>query len=221
MTDSFYVRTGKRWFDAVAAFVGIVLLAPIFLVLGLLVLFTSGWPIVFRQERTGLNGRMFLICKFRTMTNGQSATETPLTSATDARITPFGKWLRRAKCDELPQLFNVLKGEMSMVGPRPEVPYFTQKFTTRQCDVLKVRPGITGPAATEYISEEQLLAAQPNQEAFYLSVLLPAKLEKDLLYAEGIAFNTDLKLIANTLVRLLVKSPQLRKLSTDAPRQGI
>jgi lipopolysaccharide/colanic/teichoic acid biosynthesis glycosyltransferase len=221
MTESFYLRSGKRWFDAICASVGIVLLAPILLVLGLLVLLTSGWPILFCQERTGLNGRTFFICKFRTMTRGKSAPETLLTSAADARITPFGKWLRRAKCDELPQLFNVLKGEMSLVGPRPEVPYFTQQFTARQRDVLKVRPGITGPAATEFIAEEQLLAAQPDQEAFYLSVLLPAKLERDLLYAETIAFNTDLKLIANTFVRLLVKSPQLRKLNTDAPRHGI
>jgi lipopolysaccharide/colanic/teichoic acid biosynthesis glycosyltransferase len=222
MTDSLYRRTGKRWVDALCAFFGIVLLTPVLFALGLLVLLTSGWPILFRQERTGRNGKPFCICKFRTMTNRQGATtETLLTAAGDARVTAFGKWLRRTKCDELPQLWNVLTGDMSLVGPRPEVPYFTQKFTPRQLDVLKVRPGITGPAANAFIAEEKLLAGQADKEEFYLGILLPAKLESDLRYAESIAFNTDLKLIANTFARLLMKSSEIRKLSTDVPRHGI
>ena len=197
------------------------MLAPILLAFGLLVLLTSGWPIIFRQERIGRSGKSFLILKFRTMTNSQGGKEVLLTAAGDSRVTHFGKWLRQTKCDELPQLFNVLMGDMSLVGPRPEVPYFTQKFTDHQLGVLKVRPGITGPAASMYIAEETLLASQRDKEEFYLSVLLPAKLESDLRYAESVAFNTDLKLIANTFLQLLLKSPDIRKLRPEAPRHGI
>ena len=221
MTNSFYARTGKRWLDAVCAFLGIVLLAPVFSLLAILVLVTSGWPIFFRQERTGLAGESFRICKFRSMTGKSGRTGDLLTAAGDARVTAFGTWLRRTKCDELPQLFNVLAGHMSLVGPRPEVPLYTQTFTTRQRATLQVRPGITGPAAMNYIAEEKLLAEQQDKEAFYLNVLLPAKLECDLRYLESIAFNTDLKLIANTCTRLLMKSPALKNLNPNASRHGV
>jgi lipopolysaccharide/colanic/teichoic acid biosynthesis glycosyltransferase len=221
MMNSFYARTGKRWLDTACAFLGIVLLAPVFVLLAAFVLVTSGWPIFFSQERTGLGGKSFRICKFRTMTGKPAQKADLLTAAGDARVTTFGRWLRRTKCDELPQLFNVLAGDMSLVGPRPEVPLYTQTFTTRQRAILQVRPGITGPAAIRYIAEEKLLLEQQDKEAFYLKVLLPAKLECDLRYLQSIAFNTDLKLIANTFARLLMKSPALRNLSPEAPRHGI
>ena len=207
MNASFYARAGKRSFDVCCALLGVVLLAPVFLFIALLVLTTSGRPIIFRQERVGRYGKSFFICKFRTMANvPSSGDESLLTASGDTRVTRLGRWLRRTKCDELPQIWNVLRGDMSLVGPRPEVPYFTGKFTPRQRAVLEVRPGITGPAATHYIAEEQLLASHPDKELFYVNELLPAKLEKDLRYAEHVSFNTDLKLIANTFLRLLMKS---------------
>ncbi len=140
----------------------------------------------------------------------------PLTAAGDARITPFGRWLRRTKTDELPQLLNVLLGDMSIVGPRPEVPRYTERYCRRQRSVLDVRPGITGPTANTYIEEEEILAQTPDKEKFYLTVLLPAKIESDLRYIQNISFNTDLKIIANTLIRLLFKSSNNRKLISKA-----
>jgi lipopolysaccharide/colanic/teichoic acid biosynthesis glycosyltransferase len=202
-SQSFYVRAGKRCFDAISALAGIVLLAPVLLVLSLLVLLTSGWPILFRQQRTGRNAQPFSIWKFRTMTNATAPGAALVTASGDSRITPFGAWLRRTKVDELPQLFNVLRGDMSLVGPRPEVPFYTADYTPRQRAVLQVRPGVTGPAAHQYLHEEELLA----------------RAESDLGYIQAIAFNTDLKLIANTVIRLLFKSPDHSKLTSGAPQR--
>jgi lipopolysaccharide/colanic/teichoic acid biosynthesis glycosyltransferase len=155
------------------------------------------------------------------MTNSTAGAGALLTASGDSRVTPFGRWLRSTKCDELPQLFNVITGDMSLVGPRPEVPRYTEKYSAHQLEVLGVRPGITGPTANEYISEEELLATAPDKEEFYLSVLLPAKLESDLRYTRNISFNTDLKLIANTVMRLLLKSQNNRKLMSNAPQREL
>jgi len=203
---SFYARHAKRWFDAVVALLALLILAPVLVALSLGVLLSSGLPVFFRQERTGLRGSSFRIWKFRSMRNSTSAPGPLVTASGDSRVTPFGRWLRRTKCDELPQLFNVLFGEMSLVGPRPEVPLYTREFTSDQRRVFLVRPGITGPTATTFISEEDLLASQPDKDAYYRNVLLPAKLAGDLEYIRSLAFNTDLKLIANTVSRLLLKS---------------
>jgi len=140
-----------------------------------------------------------------------------LTAAGDDRVTPLGLWLRKSKFDELPQLINVLKGEMSLVGPRPEVPLYTQLYNAEQKEVLSVRPGVTGPSSNRYISEEELLASQPDKEAYYLTVLLPAKVEVDLAYCRALTFNTDLKLIANTFTNLLLKWRTDRPLVQDSP----
>lgn len=211
VNGSFYLRFGKRALDLVFAGLGLLALTPVFLLVGLLVRLTSSGPAFFRQKRTGRYGHAFYIWKFRTMYQDPRGQGPLLTATDDARITPVGRWLRKTKCDELPQLLNVLKGEMSLVGPRPEVPRYTNQYNPRQRGVLSVRPGITGPTANLYISEEDLLASRPDKEAFYLSVLLPAKLESDLAYCRAIAFNRDLKLIANTITNLLLKSPLHRK----------
>ena len=216
MQDSFYSKIGKRCFDASCALTSIVLFAPFLLIIAIAVFATSGVPIFFRQERTGHRGKPFLIWKFRTMTAGPQTASTLVTAANDSRVTPFGRWLRRSKFDELPQLLNVLMGDMSLVGPRPEVPYYTKTYTSRQAEVLKVRPGITGPTANEFICEEILLAQVKDKEHFYVSVLLPRKLESDLQYVRSISFNRDLKLIAFTFLRLLVKSRSGRNLTSTA-----
>src|SRR5262245_50486763 len=212
MGISFYSRTGKRWFDLACAATSLTLLAPFLLIITVVVLVSSGWPVFFRQKRTGFGGRLFWIWKFRTMTVSSDKSVSFVTAANDVRITPFGRWLRRCKFDELPQLFNVLKGEMSLVGPRPEVPFYTRNYSPAQRAVLQARPGITSPAANEYICEEALLAQAPDKEHFYLSVLLPRKIESDLAYIGDISFDRDLKLIANTFLRLLVKSRDINDL---------
>ena len=218
-TRSFYARAGKRWFDALCACAGIVLLAPVLAGLALAVLVSSGRPVFFRQQRTGLGGRPFRIWKFRTMSCPPAGQEPLLTAAGDSRITPLGRWLRRTKCDELPQLLNVLKGEMSLVGPRPEVPYYTARYSQRQRAVLEMRPGITGPAATEYLAEEKLLAGAADKEEFYVGVLLPDKLERDLRYGRTLSLAGDLRLIASTLVRLAARPAAVPKLASRATRR--
>jgi len=216
MSSFFYSQIGKRCFDVACSAAGLILLAPFLLIITAVVLVTSGAPAFFRQERTGLWGKPFLIWKFRTMTVDSGPSAAVVTAADDSRITPFGRWLRRSKFDELPQLYNVLKGEMSLVGPRPEVPYYTQGYSLRQRAIFQVRPGITSPAANEYISEETLLAQAHNKEQFYVAVLLPKKIESDLAYAQHISFHRDLKLIANTFLRLLVKSRNIQNLHSHA-----
>ncbi len=217
MADSFYVRFGKRCFDVLGSFLGLLLLMPFLALLGILVWLSSGFPVIFRQVRTGRNGKPFRIWKFRSMRVRVEDQDQLLTAAGDDRVTPVGLWLRKSKFDELPQLFNVLKGEMSLVGPRPEVPIYTQLYSPEQKEVLTVRPGVTGPSSTRYISEEQILACQPDKEAYYLTVLLPAKLEVDLAYSRTLTFNTDLKLIANTFTNLLLKWRTERPLVQDSP----
>ena len=216
-----YSKAGKRCFDAVCAAAGLVLLAPGLAILAGIIFLTSGAPVFFRQERTGLHGKPFRIWKFRTMEVTSASGASFITAANDDRITAFGRWLRRSKFDELPQLFNVLKGEMSLVGPRPEVPHYTRSYSRRQREVFKVRPGITGPAANEFICEEALLARAENKEQFYVSVLLPRKLESDLAYVSGFSFNKDLKLIANTFFRLLVKSRDSGELPSPAAQSEV
>ncbi|HEY4977937.1 MAG TPA: sugar transferase [Candidatus Acidoferrum sp.] len=217
MTHSFYIRFGKRWFDVVCSFLGLLLLVPFLALLGILVWLSSGSPVFFRQVRTGCNGNPFRIWKFRSMRVRAEDQNPLLTAAGDDRVTPLGLWLRKSKFDELPQLINVLKGEMSLVGPRPEVPLYTQLYNAEQKEVLSVRPGVTGPSSNRYISEEELLASQPDKEAYYLTVLLPAKVEVDLAYCRALTFNTDLKLIANTFTNLLLKWRTDRPLVQDSP----
>jgi lipopolysaccharide/colanic/teichoic acid biosynthesis glycosyltransferase len=219
LTQSFYTRTGKRFFDFVVAAFAIVLLAPVLCLLSLAVFLASGPPIFFRQERTGRGGKPFRIWKFRTMSSDESPNRSLITAAGDSRITGIGRWLRRTKADELPQLFNVLVGEMSLVGPRPEVPRYTRRYTARQRAVLEVRPGITSPASNAFITEEELLRNAADKERYYVSVLLPAKLATDLKYLNEISFNRDLKHIANTFSRLLFQSPQARNLTSRVPQR--
>ena len=207
----FYPEFAKRWLDLVISSAALVALSPLLMAISLMVLLIDGRPVFFQQIRTGRSGKAFRIWKFRTMSGTPQPGETLVTSRDDDRITRLGGWLRRTKCDELPQLWNVVRGDMSLVGPRPEVTRYTDRYTEQQRLVLAVRPGITGPAANEYIGEEDLLAAQEDKEAYYVQVLLPAKLESDLEYVRRIAFNTDLKLIAKTISNLLLKSPKNSK----------
>jgi FlaA1/EpsC-like NDP-sugar epimerase/lipopolysaccharide/colanic/teichoic acid biosynthesis glycosyltransferase len=204
MSQSLYLRTGKRWFDAACALIGLVVLSPFLFLVAFFVKFTSRGPAFFRQVRVGQFGRPFRIFKFRTMKEVRSGSCSFLTAEGDPRITPIGKWLRKAKIDELPQLINVLMGDMSIVGPRPEVPRYTAEYTVRQKKILLVKPGITGPSVI--VGEEELLASHLNKEIFYLTTILPAKLDIDIAYCERINFMEDVKLILLTFWKIFARS---------------
>jgi lipopolysaccharide/colanic/teichoic acid biosynthesis glycosyltransferase len=195
---NFYAQTGKRMFDCVTAAIGLVLLFPVLLVLSLMVKLSSPGPILYRQERVGRGGKLFRIAKFRSMSEDADKRGPAITSAGDHRITPLGRMLRRNKLDELPQLWNVLKGEMSLVGPRPEVPCYVESYSDSQRRVLAVRPGITDPSSILYRHEEQVLGDQPDPDRYYREVLLPDKLNLNLEYLSRVSFSYDLSLLLRT-----------------------
>jgi lipopolysaccharide/colanic/teichoic acid biosynthesis glycosyltransferase len=205
MTQTFYARIGKRWLDAVGALAGLIILSPVFLLAALAIKLTSPGPVFFSQVRVGRFGKTFRIFKFRSMNTTDAGSESLLTAAGDPRINSVGRWLRRTKTDELPQLINVLLGEMSLVGPRPEVPKYAATYSKRQRQVLLATPGITGPAANSYVNEEELLARQPDKDNFYLATLLPAKLELDLAYCENVRLVEDVKIIFATFCSVFFK----------------
>lgn len=188
----------KRAFDLIVAALALVLLAPLLLVLALLVRLDSPGPVLFRQQRVGRSFRPFWIFKFRTMVVTGSGPR--LTVAGDARITHLGRWLRRWHGDELPQLVNVLRGEMSLVGPRPEVPEFVQRFPAEYAELLRVRPGLTDPASLQFRREAELLAAQPDPQAYYLAVLLPAKIRISQQYIRTASLWKDLWILCKTVL---------------------
>jgi lipopolysaccharide/colanic/teichoic acid biosynthesis glycosyltransferase len=200
MKPSLYLGFGKRAFDLIACGVGGLFLLPLLAVIGLAVRLTSRGPMLFRQIRVGQFGEPFELLKFRSMRVG-SEEGSQLTAMGDPRVTPFGSWLRRTKVDELPQLWNVVRGDMSLIGPRPEVPQFVARYSDWQRAVLKARPGITGPEINVY--EEDLLARQVDKEQFYLTTLLPAKLQTDLAYVREIRFSSDLEILLKTFKKLL------------------
>jgi lipopolysaccharide/colanic/teichoic acid biosynthesis glycosyltransferase len=215
MNRTFYTRAGKRALDVTLAVPGLIVLSPLFLIAGAAVRFTSRGPAFFRQVRVGQREKPFRIFKFRTMyqRNENTGRETYLTAAGDPRITPVGRWLRKTKVDELPQLINVLLGDMSMVGPRPEVSAYTDTYNERQRAILAAKPGVTGPSAN--VDEEELIASHPDKDDFYLTTVMPAKLEIDIAYCENINFAGDVRQIVRTVATVFFKivdayKPRLR-----------
>ena len=190
----------KRIFDFSCALVGIIILSPLFPIIGFFVKKSSKGPIIFKQKRVGLNGESFIIYKFRTMCLTQE-NESTISVKGDSRVTHEGKMLRRYKIDELPALLNVLKGEMSLVGPRPDVPGYADKLTGEDRKVLKLRPGITGPASLKYANEESILATVKNPKKYNDEVIFPDKVKINLNYYYNNSFLGDLKIIINTIFR--------------------
>ncbi len=190
----------KRTFDLLAAGAGLLALAPLFALLALLIKLDSPGPVFFRQWRVGRHGEPFRIFKFRTMTVQQQPGAPEVTVAGDARITRTGAWLRRWKLDELPQLIDVLRGTMSLVGPRPEVPRYVAHYPPAWRDrLLSVRPGITDFASVRYRDENELLARADNPEREYIDVVLPAKLRYALHYVDNPSLASDLRVLGLTL----------------------
>ncbi len=171
----------------------LILLLPLLLFAAVLILVCDGRPILFRQTRVGRNGQPFRLLKFRTMRSRNSGS--PITVLNDGRVTPVGRWLRKLKIDELPQLWNVLRGEMSLIGPRPEVPEFVEFSDARWHQVLEVRPGITDLASLAFRNEEDLLGPAADPEIHYRSVILPEKLNLNLYYQRSRSVSRDLKLL--------------------------
>ena len=196
----------KRAFDILFSLLGLVALMPFLVFVGLALLLTSGRPVFFSQERVGLGGRPFRLLKFRTMTRLNGAEAGLFEPGSRSRVTPVGRVLRAWKIDELPQLWNVVKGEMSFVGPRPEIRKWVDAFPGRWRKVLSVRPGITDPASLVYRDEEDLLAASPNPEMTYRDVILPHKLTLYEDYVDRRTFLGDLLIILETLGRIVVRS---------------
>ncbi len=187
----------KRVLDIVAAAGGLVILTPVLLLVAAVIVCDDRFPVLFRQWRVGKNGRLFQLLKFRSM--GANLPGSEITARRDARVTRVGKVLRRLKLDELPQLWNVIKGEMSLIGPRPEVPAFVDFSNPVWNAVVRTRPGITDLASLVYRNEEELLEGRENPEIYYREVVLPAKLELNLYYLQNSSFWLDLKLLMLTV----------------------
>jgi len=188
--------------DVTCSGLGMLLLSPPLLAIALAVWLGDRGPVLYRQERVGRGGRPFTMLKFRSMVAGADSKGRLVTVGGDARVTPVGRWIRRLKLDELPQLLNVLKGEMSLVGPRPEVQRYVDLYTAEQWPVLDLVPGITDPASIKYRDEEAVLAGYDDPDRAYVEVVMPDKIAINLSYAARATVLSDLAVILRTLLRI-------------------
>ncbi|WP_036594649.1 sugar transferase [Ottowia thiooxydans] len=196
--------SAKRALDLGLTLIAMPLALPLMAIVALWVKLDSPGPVFFRQQRTGRSGRVFRIHKFRTMHVHQAGTGSLVTAAGDARITRAGRWLRQSKLDELAQLIDVLKGDMSLVGPRPEVPHYMAMYPEDvRARILSVRPGITDRAAIEFRDEERLLAASDDPEATYVQQIMPIKQGYYLSYVEHHTVLGDLRIMFDTIKKLI------------------
>ena len=198
----------KRTLDLTLAGLGVVVLSPLLAAVAASVALDSPGPVFFRQVRVGRGFRPFRIIKFRTMVEDAARRGGPLSIGADPRVTRIGRWLRRLKLDELPQLFNVLAGDMSLVGPRPEVPEYVERYRADYADILTVRPGMTDLASLKYRDESALLAAAADPGAEYVRVILPDKIRLAREYVRRSSVLFDLSLILRTLGAVVGGRPQ-------------
>lgn len=189
----------KRAFDFIAAVLGLLILSPFFLLIALFIKSDSRGPVFFMQERVGINGSIFKLFKFRTMVAEAYKGAAITIGKHDARITRTGNFLRTYKLDELPQLINVVLGEMSLVGPRPEVKKFVDLYTADQRKVLSIRPGITDYASIQFRNENELLEGKPDPIDFYIHEIMPVKLRLNLEYINNRSFMGDLGIVFKTI----------------------
>lgn len=208
MISEVVARTGpeefvRRCLDTTVALLGLLLTSPIMLAAAIAIKLGSPGPVIFRQVRVGRGGRPFDILKFRTMRQDAERHGGQLTVGADARVTAVGGFLRAWKVDELPQLVNVVRGEMALVGPRPEVPRYVALYSAEQRKVLAVRPGITDPASIKYRSESEVMAAQAEPERYYIEVLMPQKLQINLDYLARRSLASDFGVILATAAAVL------------------
>jgi lipopolysaccharide/colanic/teichoic acid biosynthesis glycosyltransferase len=211
----------KRAVDLIFAAVGLIVLAPLMGGIALVIKLCDWGTVFFAQERVGQFGVPFRMYKFRTMVANAERLGIPLTTGNDPRITRVGRWLRRTKLDELPQLWNVVKGDMSLVGPRPEVPRYVALYTAEQRYVLNVRPGITDPASLQFFDEARCLA-MPNPEMAYVKLVLPHKLAINLAYLRRRTVVSDFIVLLATLRKLIAPGSPSVSISSviDSERQS-
>ena len=192
--------TVKIIFDKIFSLLGLICLSPVMLAVAILIrIKMPGGPVIFKQKRVGQYGRLFTVYKFRSMKVAGEGT-TSIASKEENRITPLGKKLRRYKLDELPELWNVLKGDMSFVGPRPDVPGYADKLKGKDRDILKLKPGITGPASLKYRQEEDLLNSVENPQEYNDKIIYPDKVRLNLYYLEHYSFFKDIEMIVCTVL---------------------
>jgi lipopolysaccharide/colanic/teichoic acid biosynthesis glycosyltransferase len=190
------IAPGKRAFDVTVSLAALVLLVPVLAVIGLLVKVGSPGPVLYRQQRVSRGGRLFELLKFRTMVAGADRMAPNVSATGDPRVTRVGAFLRRSYLDELPQLLNVLRGDMSLVGPRPETPEFVALYSPEELRVLTVRPGLAGPSTLAFMDEADLLAAAPDPVDYYVTTVLHDRVRADLTYLERRSIGYDVRLLA-------------------------
>ena len=190
----------KRLFDFCSSLIGLIVLSPLLILISILIKISSSGPFLFCQKRVGKDGEIFTLIKFRSMTVQQESNSTA-TARGDVRITKIGAFLRKYKLDELPELWNVIKGEMSLVGPRPDVPGYADKLVGKDRNILRLRPGITGAASLKYANEEEILADQQNPQKYNDEIIFPDKVKVNLEYYENQSLWLDIKIIFATIFR--------------------
>jgi len=203
--ESFYLKYGKRICDIVIALVALVILSPLFLIVPILVKLDSPGPVFFLQERVGKDFKKFRIIKFRTMVVDAPKSKNTITKKSDTRITRIGKILRKFKIDEMPQIINVLKGDMSVVGPRSDVEKYVKMFEKDFREILRVRPGMAGYVITKFRNEEEILERYEDLEEGYIKEVLPRKIALDKEYIENISFWNDVKIFFLTFLSVVTK----------------
>jgi len=195
----------KRLFDTVCSLLGLLILAPFFVLIALLIKLDSRGSVFYRQQRVGRYGEDFGLLKFRTMSTGADKQGLLTVGARDNRVTRIGYYLRKSKVDELPQLINVLIGDMSLVGPRPEVRKYVDMYTEEQQAVLTIRPGITDNASIQYVDENELLAQAEDAESTYVQTIMPAKLRLNLEYLQEKSVWKDVRIILRTIAKIILR----------------
>jgi lipopolysaccharide/colanic/teichoic acid biosynthesis glycosyltransferase len=193
----------KRLFDIIFSFVGLIILLPFFIIIALFIAIDSRGGIFYKQIRVGKNGNDFKLLKFRSMKTDSDKGSLLTVGGRDSRITKIGYFIRKYKIDELPQLINVLLGDMSLVGPRPEVRRYVDLYNAEQKKVLTVKPGITDYASIEFRNENEILGKADNPEQIYIDEIMPAKLKLNLKYIEEKSFTIDLKIILKTIGKVI------------------
>jgi len=193
----------KRIFDIIFSFFGLIILSPLLILISILIFFNSGFKVFYFQNRVGQGGKDFKLFKFRTMYLGADKKGLLTIGGRDPRVTPVGYYLRKYKLDELPQLLNVLIGNMSLVGPRPEVRKYVEMYNPEQQGVLSVKPGITDYASIVFSNENELLSRADDPEFYYINEIMPQKLRLNLQYIKDQSFFTDVKIIFKTIAKIL------------------
>jgi len=196
---NFYKKYGKRYIDIILSTFGLIILFPVLLIVAILIKLESKGSILFCKKRIGKEGNLFKLIKFRTMLEDKSKESLQFTPGDRQRITKIGRVLRKIKIDELPTLINVLKGDMSLVGPRPEVPKYLHFYEGEKREILSIQPGITDFASKKYRDEEEILAKAELPEKMYEEKILPDKLELNMNYLRNISFKQDLQIILETI----------------------